>query len=63
MHQFECGRMNRVAAEIAIEIGMFLQDGYRHASAREQIAGHHPRRSAANYHATRLQFFRRAHCN
>jgi hypothetical protein len=39
--------MNRVAAEIADEIGVFFQHGYLHACPRKQITGHHPGRTAA----------------
>ena len=53
--------MNRIAAEIAVEIGMFFQDSYRHPSTSEQIASHHPGWSATYDHATGLQFFGRAH--
>jgi hypothetical protein len=50
--------MNRVAPEIAIKISVFFQHNYRYAGAREQIASHHPRRSAADDHAPSLQRLR-----
>jgi hypothetical protein len=53
--------MNRIAAEIAVEISMLFQHSDGHARPREQITRHHPGWSAADDHATRLQFFRRAH--
>ena len=39
--------MNGVATKIAVEIGMFFENGDRHASSREQVTGHHTCRSAA----------------
>ena len=39
--------MDRVAAEIAEEIGVLLQHHYAHARAREQETEHHPGRAAA----------------
>ena len=53
--------MNRVAAEIAIEIGVFFQHRHGHAGACEQVTSHHPGRSPAHDHAASLQFLRRAH--
>ena len=38
--------MNRVAAKVAKEIFVLLQNRYFHALAREQIAKHDARRSA-----------------
>src|SRR6266481_2249172 len=57
VHQLERGRMNGVAAEVAVEIGVLLKHCHLHAGPREQIARHHPRRSATDNHATSLQFF------
>ena len=53
--------MNRVAAEIAVEISMLFQHGHGHAGSGEQITSHHPGWSATHNHATRLQFLRRIH--
>ena len=41
--------MDRVAAEIAEEVGMLLEHLHAAAGAREQQSGHHARRAAANY--------------
>jgi hypothetical protein len=59
MHQLERGWMNRVAAEIAQEVGVFFQDNHLHACARKKEAKHHSGRAAANDDATCLQFLRR----
>ena len=40
--------MDRVAAEIAEEVGVLLEHLHAAAGAREQQARHHPRRSAAD---------------
>jgi hypothetical protein len=40
--------MNGIAAKIAIEIGVFFQDGDIDAGAREKITGHHSGRAAAD---------------
>src|SRR6478672_2261889 len=56
VHHLECGRMNSVASEIAIEISVLFEHCHLHAGPCEQIASHHPRRSAANDHATCLNF-------
>ena len=53
VHQLERGRMNRVAAEIAVEIGVLLQHRHFHAGTRQQITGHHSRRAASDDDATR----------
>ncbi len=53
MHEFERGRMNRVAAEIAVEIGVLLEHRHVHAGAGQQIAAHHSRRTAAHNDAAR----------
>ena len=41
-HQFERRRMNRVAAEVAEEIGVLLQHHDANAGARQQESEHHP---------------------
>src|SRR5579862_2785967 len=51
MHEFESRRMDRVAAEIAEEIGMFFEHDDVDASARQKQPGHHPGGPAAG-HAT-----------
>jgi hypothetical protein len=39
--------MHRIAAKIAEEVGVLFEHDHRHALARQQIAQHHARRSAA----------------
>ena len=51
MQEFEGGRMNGVAAEIAVEIGVFFQNNNIHSGARQEIAGHHTRWSTADNEA------------
>ena len=46
--QLERRGMNRVAAEIAEEVGMLFEHCDAAAGAREQQARHHPRRPAAD---------------
>ena len=46
VHEFERGRMNGVAAEIAEEIGVLLQHDDIHPGARQEKAEHHSGRSA-----------------
>ena len=41
MHDFEGGGMKRVAAEVAQEIGMLLQDDNLDSGACEQKSKHH----------------------
>src|ERR1700735_856569 len=48
VHNFERGRMNGVAAEIAQEISVLLEDENFHASARQQICQHHARGPSAH---------------
>jgi hypothetical protein len=43
--------MDRVAAEVAEEIGVLLQHDHVDAGARQQKARHHPGRAAARDHA------------
>ena len=52
-HQFERRRMNRVAAEIAEEIGVLLQHHDMNAGARQQKSEHHPGGAAAGDAALR----------
>ena len=40
--------VDRVAAEIAEEVGMLFEHPHVAAGAREQQPGHHPRRAAAD---------------
>jgi hypothetical protein len=51
MHQFQSGRMNRIAAEIAQKISMFFQDAYLNACARKQKSKHHSSWAAAGDYA------------
>ena len=60
MHQLERGWMNRVAPEIAQEIGVLFQHKDLHAGAREKEAEHHSGRAAANDDTMCLQFLRRS---
>ena len=48
VHHLERRGMDRVAAKIAQEIGMFLQHDHIDAGARQQKPEHHPGRSAAD---------------
>jgi hypothetical protein len=48
--------MNRVAAEIAVEIRMLFQHRDFHAGAGQQVTGHHSRRAATDDDATRANF-------
>src|SRR4051812_31893150 len=52
VHQLERGGMNRVAAEIAVEIPMLFQDDNLHARAGQQVTGHHSGRPATDDYAT-----------
>src|SRR6478752_641426 len=56
VHQLKGGGMNRVAAEIAKEIGMLFQHRHLNAGASEQITRHHSSRPAANDNATSSVF-------
>ena len=53
--------MNGVAAEIAVEIGVFFQNNDVHSSACEEIAGHHARRSAADDETADVDVGKHAH--
>src|SRR6266545_897206 len=57
VHQFERGRMNRVATEIAIEVGVLFQHRYLHTCPRKQITSHHSGGPATHDHAASLQLF------
>ncbi len=46
-HQLQRGRMDRVAAEIAKEVGMLFQHHHVNAGAGQEKAEHHPGRAAA----------------
>jgi hypothetical protein len=48
IHYFECRRMNRIAAKIAQEIAMLLQNNHIDARSRQKICGHHPSGTPAN---------------
>src|SRR6266496_449025 len=61
VHQLKSGRMDGVATEIAVEIGVLFQDCHGQASPREQITSHHTGRSAADDHAASLEFLRLIH--
>jgi hypothetical protein len=58
VHEIERGRVNRVAAEIAVEICVLLEHRHVHAGAGQQVTGHHSRRPAAHDEATRLDLRR-----
>ena len=47
VHQLERRRMDRIAAEVAEEIGVLLQHHDANAGARQQESKHHPGRAAA----------------
>ena len=53
VHQFERGRMDRVAAKIAIEISVFFQHDDVDACACQKKPGHHSGRAAADDDAAR----------
>ena len=48
--QLESRGVNRVAAEIAEEVGVLLQHHYIASRARKEEAGHHSRRTATGNH-------------
>jgi hypothetical protein len=54
VQQLERGRMDGVAAEIAVEVAVRLQQGDGHAATCQQEGQHDPRRPAANNHAARV---------
>jgi hypothetical protein len=53
VHHFEGGGMDRVAAEVAQEVRVLLQDHDMDAHARQQEAEHHAGRPTANDAALR----------
>jgi hypothetical protein len=53
--------MNSIAAEVAVEIGVFFQNNDLHSGARQEIAGHHARRSAADNEATDMDIREHVH--
>src|SRR4030095_201321 len=61
VHHLESGGMNRVAAEIAKEVGVLFQNDHLHAGAREQVTGHHSRRAATSNDAASRGIWPRAH--
>ena len=61
VHELEGGRMNGVAAKIAVEIGVFLQHDHVHTGARQQVTAHHSSRSATDDDATNADESRRFH--
>ena len=70
VHEFERGRMDGVAAEIAEEVLVFFEHENFDAGASEQKSQHHTRRAAAHdatagmngFSAGRLFFHGRRHC-
>lgn len=56
MQQLKGGRMNRIAAEIAIEIRVLLQNDDVNSGSGEEKARHHSRRSAADNKAATAGF-------
>jgi hypothetical protein len=54
MQKLEGGRMNGIAAEIAVEIRVFFQNNDVHSRPREQITSHHARRPAADNEAANV---------
>jgi hypothetical protein len=54
MQKLEGGRMNSIAAEIAVEIRVFFQNNDVHSRPREQITSQHARRPAADNEAANV---------
>src|SRR4030095_4934366 len=61
MQKLEGGRMNGVASEIAVEIGVFFQNNDVHSGARQQKPGHHAGWSAADDEAADADVRERVH--
>src|SRR6266446_7008145 len=61
VHELESGRMNGVAAKIAVEISMLFQDRHFHTCARQQVTGHHSGGSATDDDATSADVRLRIH--
>ena len=59
MHQLQRRGMDRIAAEIAKEISVFLENDDIDSGPRQQEAEHHPGRPAAGDRAPRSDRFRR----
>jgi hypothetical protein len=57
VHQLESRRMNRIAAEIAEEIGMLFEHDDIHPRTSQKKTGDHPGRPSARDAATRLYRF------
>ena len=53
VHDAQRRRMDRVAAEVAQEVGVLLEHDRAHSGASEQVAEHHSRRTAAGDAALR----------
>ena len=53
--------MDRIAAEIAKEIGVLFQNDHLNAGAREEVASHHSGRSAADNDAASASVVHRFH--
>ena len=60
-HEIEGGRVNGIAAKIAIEIGMLLEDSDVDAGAGEEITGHDAGGPAADDKAAFLNVGERRH--
>jgi hypothetical protein len=54
-------RMNGVASEIAVEIGVFFQNNHIHSGTCEEITGHHAGWSAADHEAAGSDVRKHAH--
>ena len=61
MQQLERGRMNGIAAKIAIEIDVLLQNYDVNSGARKEKPRHHSRRSATHDKAATAGFRNRIH--
>ncbi len=48
VHEFEGGGVNSVAAEVAVEVGVFFEDGDVSAGAGEEVGEHHAGGTAAD---------------
>ena len=56
VEDFHRRRMDSVAAEVAEEVRMLLEDAHRAAGASEQQSGHHARRAATYDNEVRIAF-------
>ena len=59
VHQLGGRRMDGVPAEVAEEVTVLFHDEGRHTRPREQIAEHHPGRSATGHEAGGRPYFHR----